>query len=86
MDIKEEYNEEKERKWKGMEQLSIAKKPDTNQTVQSQEMAIGLKFWIKQVEGSYYLCSENKGADQLHGYCAAGLHLCFCTCKKQVFS
>ena len=32
------------------------------------------------------LCSKNKGADQLHGYCAADLLLCFCKWKKQVFS
>ena len=25
-------------------------------------MARGLKFWIYDVEGLYYLCSENKGA------------------------
>ena len=24
----------------------------------------------------YYLCSENKGADQLRSYCEADLHLC----------
>ena len=30
-------------------------------------MARGLKFWIYEVEGLYYLCSKNKGADQLHG-------------------
>ena len=30
-----------------------------------------------------YLCSENKGADQLRG---TDLHLCFRICKKQVFS
>ena len=29
----------------------------------------------------YYLCSENKGADQLHGYREAGLRLCFRICK-----
>ena len=34
---------------------------DTNQAVQPQKMARGLKL----VEGLYYLCSENKGADQL---------------------
>ena len=28
-------------------------------------MARGLKFQIKKVEGLYYLCSENKGTDQL---------------------
>ena len=36
-------------------------------------------------EGLYYLCSENKEADQLHSYCAADLHLCFRICKKLVF-
>ena len=25
----------------------------------------------------YYLCSENKGADQLCSYCTADMHLCF---------
>ena len=34
----------------------------------------------------YYLCSENKGADQLRGYREADLHLCFHICKKPVFS
>ena len=34
----------------------------------------------------YYLWSKNKGAAQLHGYRAADLHLCFCICKKQIFS
>ena len=38
---------------------------DTNKAVQLQKMARGLKFRIKKVEGLYYLCSENKGADQL---------------------
>ena len=28
-------------------------------------MAISLKFQIKEVEGLFYPCSENKGADQL---------------------
>ena len=37
-------------------------------------------------EELYYLCSENKGADQLRGYCAADLSLCLPICKKQVFS
>ena len=32
------------------------------------------------------LCSKSKGADKLHGYHAADPHLCFCICKKQVFS
>ena len=49
-------------------------------------MARGLKFLIKEVEDLYFLCSENKGADQLCGYSAADLRLCFCLCKRQVFS
>ena len=40
----------------------------------------GLKFRIKKVEGLYYPCSENKGADQLRGYCKADLRLCFRIC------
>ena len=36
---------------------------DTNQSVQSQEMDRSLKFWI--LEEECYLCSENKGSDQL---------------------
>ena len=48
-------------------------------------MAKGLKFRIWGVEGLYFLCSENKGADQLPGYREADLCLCFCICKKSVF-
>ena len=44
------------------------------------------KFRIWEVEGLYYLCYENKGADQLHSYCAADRHLCFRICKKHVHS
>ena len=33
----------------------------------------------------YYLCSENKGADQLHGYSAADLHLYFSHMQKAGF-
>ena len=58
----------------------------TTLPVQLQKMARGLKFGNKEVEGLYCLCSKNKGADQLCGYCAADLSLCFRTCKKQVFS
>ena len=50
-------------------------------------MARGLKFRIQEEEGLYYLSSENKGADQLHGgNREADLRLCFCMCKKPVFS
>ena len=59
---------------------------DTNQAVQPQKMSRGLKFWIEEVEGLYYPSSENKGADQLCGYCEADLRLCFRICKTLVFS
>ena len=53
--------------------------------VQPQEMARGLKFQMYEVEELYSLCSENKGAGQLHGqlhgYSAADLRLCFRICK-----
>ena len=45
----------------------------------------GLSFWIMIEEGLYYICSENKEADQLRSYCTADLHLCFRICKKLVF-
>ena len=54
--------------------------------VQSQKMSRCLRFQIKEVEGLYYPCSENKGADQLRGHREADLRLCFCICKKPVFS
>ena len=40
-------------------------------------MAKDLKFQILEEEGlyMYYLCSENKGADQLYGYRTADLRL-----------
>ena len=59
---------------------------DTNGAVQPQKIARGLKFQIKVVEGLYYTCSENKGADQLSGYREADLRLCFGICKKPVFA
>ena len=60
--------------------------PYTNQTVQLQKMAGGLKFRIEKVEGLHCLSSENKGADQLRGNCEADLRLCFRICKTLVFS
>ena len=49
-------------------------------------MAIGLKTHtsIQDEERLYYmyLCSENKGTDQLCGHCAADLCLCCRICKK----
>ena len=38
---------------------------------------------IQEVEEFYYLCSENKDANQLHGYSRADLRLCFRICKKR---
>ena len=35
-----------------------------NQPVMPHKIARSLKFRIWEVEGLYYLCSENKGADQ----------------------
>ena len=50
---------------------------DTNRPVQPQKQARSLKFWVKVEEIFYYLCSENKGANQLCSYCTADLCLCF---------
>ena len=58
---------------------------DTNQAVQLQRIARGLKFQILEVGGLDYLCSENKGADQVRGYRDADLRLCFRICKMLVF-
>ena len=38
---------------------------DKNEAVQPQKIARGLKFRLKEEQGLYYLCSENKGTDQL---------------------
>ena len=66
--------------------LGFPTRSDTNRAVQLQKVARGLKFRIYEVQGFYYLCSENKGADQLCGYSEADLRLCFRICKKPVFS
>ena len=52
---------------------------------QPHKVARSLNFRIKEVEGLYFLCSENKGADQLRGYRAADLRL-FCAYLKSRFS
>ena len=44
---------------------------DTKLTVQPQKMARDLKFQIEEVEGLYYLCCKNKGADQLRSLICA---------------
>ena len=58
----------------------VPTKSDTNWTVQSQKMVRGWKFWILKVDELYYLCSKNKGADQLRSYC-----LCFRLCRLLSF-
>ena len=60
----------------------VPTRSDTNRAVQPQKNATGLKFRIDCTE----ICSESKGADQLCGYCAANLRLCFRISKRQVFS
>ena len=59
---------------------------DTNRPVQSQKIARSLKFRMKEEEGLYYPCSENKGTDQLRGYREAGLLLCFRIFRLFVYS
>ena len=66
--------------------FGVPTRSHTNQAVQPHKMARGLKFRIFEVDRLYYLCSENKGADQLHGYRKADLCLCFHICKNPVFS
>ena len=39
----------------------------------------------RQLGGLYYLCGENKGADQLHCYRVDDLRLCFHICKNPSF-
>ena len=58
---------------------------DTNRPVQLQKQVRSLKFRIYEEEEVCYPCNENKGADQLHGYCEADLRLCFRICKLLVF-
>ena len=66
--------------------LGFPTRSDTNRTVQPQKMARGLKFRLYEEEGLHYICSENKGADQVRGYREADLCLCFRICKNPVFS
>ena len=44
----------------------VFKVSDTNRAIQPQKMARGLKFWIKKVEGLYYVAktSSPKGNDR----------------------
>ena len=53
----------------------------TNKAVQAR----GLKILVQKVEGEPYLCSENKGVDQLHNHSAADQRLCFSHMQKSDF-
>ena len=64
--------------------VHILTRSDTNQAAQLLDRS--LKFWIYEVEVLYYPSSENKGADQLHGYRKADLRLCFRISRTLVFS
>ena len=66
----------------GNQQFTFLARSDTNR----QKQARSLKFWVKVEEILYYLCSENKRADQLCSYCTADLHLCFRLSILLVFS
>ena len=45
--------------------LGFPIRSNTNQAVQPQKIARGLKFQIVEVKGLYYLCSKNKASIQL---------------------
>ena len=49
----------------------------TNRAVQSKKMARGLKFRIMEIEGLYYLCNENEGADQRFSHNAVHIYSLF---------
>ena len=56
--------------------LGLTTRSDTNRPVHSLMQAKRLKFWNREEEGLYYLCSENKGAAQL--ICAFGFAYADC--------
>ena len=63
----------------------VPTRSNMNRAVQSQMIARSFKFWLKEEEGLYYPCSENKGTDQPCGYREAGLRHCFRICRLFVF-
>ena len=58
--------------------MGFPARSDTNRPVQSQSKLEAENFGFKKKRELYFPSSENKGADQLHGYREADLHLCFC--------
>ena len=69
----------------GKPTMWFGNRSDTNWLVQAQKRARILKFRIEVEEELYYPSSENKSADQLHGYREADLPLCFRLCRLLVF-
>ena len=61
----------------------VRTRSDTNQAVQAQKMARGLKFWIKKVEEFCYSGSENKGAD-LKQRLISFLNLILCNFSSEI--
>ena len=60
---------------------------DKNRAVQPKKMArLEISDLESTVEGLHFLCSENKGTDQLSSYHAADLQLCFSHMQKSRFS
>ena len=53
----------------GKQTMWFPNRPDTNRPVQSQKQARSLKFRIYEEEEVCYPLNENKGADQLRGFC-----------------
>ena len=63
--------------------FGVPTRSHTNRAVQPQKMVGDLKFRVYEVEGLHYMCSENKGADQLCDYRTADVRLCFRKCKSR---
>ena len=59
---------------------------ETNLIIQPPKMTRGLQSRNQEEEGLYYLCSENKGADQLRSLRAADPRLCIRKYIKQISS
>ena len=58
----------------------VPTRSDTSRAVQSQKIARSLKFWMKEEEGLYYPCRENKGADHFVGFLMQRLKLHYSNC------
>ena len=68
------------------QQYGVLTRSDTNRAVEPQKQARSLKFRMYGEEGLYFLCSKNKGGDQLCSYCTSDLRLCFRIRRLLLFS